>query len=329
MKHFNLSFWLYLAFALIAAGAIGFMLHAGHIHRAVLTLTAVIAACAGLWGKVTTLIQLTDNYASALDADDTTVRIAEGDSRRLRHIATTFNRIAENHRHNNLELETRKLYYDRIINVMTHEMRNSLVPIISLSADLEANLDRRSADEARASLSLINTEAEGIKRFLDAYYDLTRVPTPALTELEAEEIAFRLKSALMPELASRSLKPATVKYIAAENCRCTADAALLNQLLVNLMRNALDAVADISNPHIEVSITSEGEKMSIRVTDNGNGIAPGTRARLFEPFFTTKATGCGVGLCLARQLARCQKGDLTLLTSRQGQTCFEVSLPKN
>lgn len=312
--------------ALGAAGALVF--RSGNVAPGILICGAVLVSVYALWRLVCRLIGLMSSFASALEMGDTSVRICVGeDDARLREMSASANRIIERYRSNCLELETRKLYYDRILNVMTHEMRNAITPVIALSSDMAANPDRYSREEVKDAIEIIKTESEGIKRFLDAYYQLTHLPEPELAPLTAREFIHMVKARMSPELAGRGLSDTVIEYQVAGNLMLNIDSDLMRQAVGNLLRNSLDAVVQSNEPHVSVVVSATEGHPFIRIEDNGTGIADEARPYLFQPFYSTKPCGSGIGLFLSRQIARLHGGELRLVTGAGRGVCAILTLP--
>jgi two-component system, NtrC family, nitrogen regulation sensor histidine kinase NtrY len=230
--------------------------------------------------------------------------------------------------------EEERLAWRRLIRVIGHEISNSLTPIKSIAGSLLYRLDSTGAttgsqffaDLARG-LGVIESRSESLNRFVQAYRQLAQLPSPAAKyvslPLLLERVA-RLETRLDVEL----LPPPSINLF--------ADADQLEQLLINLVRNAVEAAMGdaedtsvTSGPHepkVIIRSAVQGEFISIMIEDNGPGLA--NPANLFVPFYTTKKTGTGVGLALARQIAEGHGGTLELRERPDGPGCLaEVRIP--
>jgi len=208
--------------------------------------------------------------------------------------------------------------WKRLVRVLGHELNNSLAPIKSIAGSTRALLSADPLppdwrDDAASGLGVIETRAESLSRFLDAYARLARLPQPvkAATEISA---CIRRAAALETRVPVR-LAPGPEIAIA-------ADADQLGQLLINLLRNAAEASLDQAAP-VEVAWTASGDTLEIVIRDSGPGVA--NPANLFVPFFTTKPNGTGIGLVLCRQIAEAHGGTLTL-DNRTGAAGCEARL---
>jgi len=216
--------------------------------------------------------------------------------------------------------EERKAW-QRLIRVLGHELNNSLAPIQSVAQGLESGLLSASKsselqgestvsilDDLRQGLGIIRSRTEALGRFMAAYAQLARLPQPKLLPVKVQE------------WISRTIKLETrvkVSLMNGPNVVISADADQLEQLLINLVRNAADATLETAGS-VQVGWSRQGAQLDVWVVDEGLGL-PNT-SNLFVPFFTTKPGGSGIGLVLSRQIAEAHGGELTLKnrTDRQG-----------
>ncbi len=208
--------------------------------------------------------------------------------------------------------------WQRIVRVLGHELNNSLAPIKSIAGSLEALLRRQPPppdwqDDARSGLNVIATRAESLSRFMQAYARLARLPPPQKEVLKLEELVKRVVSleTRLPVRVAIS-RPVTME----------ADAAQLEQLLINILHNAVDASLETGG-EVVIGWREISECVELYVRDEGHGIMNPTN--LFVPFFTTKPGGSGIGLALSRQIAEAHGGSL-LLANRKGARGCEALL---
>jgi len=200
--------------------------------------------------------------------------------------------------------EQEQLAWQRIVRVLSHEINNSLTPIKSIAHSVRrivsraADLPRR--DEVLDSLSLIETRAGALGRFLRAYAQLAKLPRPDPRPLDVAALVHRVTG-----LESRQ----QVEVQPTGDLSITADADQLEQLLINLVRNAVDAAQETGG-RAWIGWTREDASVRIIVEDEGRGLPDASN--LFVPFFTTKPAGSGIGLVLCRQIAEAHGGTLTL-----------------
>jgi len=206
------------------------------------------------------------------------------------------------------EEETRA--WQRLVRVLGHELNNSLAPIKSLAGSL-ASLLRRAPrpsdweDDMRSGLDIIENRADGLSRFMQAYARLARLPVPTLAHCEVPALVQRV-TALEARL------PVTV--LGGPPLEVSCDAAQIEQVLINLLKNAVEAAQE-TDGGVRIAWKRTATHAEISVEDDGPGLA--NTANLFVPFFTTKSEGSGIGLVLCRQIAENHRGSLTL-TNREG-----------
>jgi two-component system, NtrC family, nitrogen regulation sensor histidine kinase NtrY len=210
-----------------------------------------------------------------------------------------------------------------LVRVLGHELNNSLAPIKSIAGSLGTTLRREPRpadweDDLRSGLNIIATRAEGLERFLQAYSRLARIPPPALAPCELTEIVRRV-----PALETRL--PLVLLGGPSLPLRC--DAAQIDQVLINLVRNAVDAAleqraAGRSDAGVRLGWRRDGAMAEVRIEDDGPGIAQ--TANLFVPFFTTKPEGSGIGLVLCRQIAENHGGSLDLRNRDGASGCLAI-----
>lgn len=276
-----------------------------------LSAIAAIVCIIVIWHLQSRLITSMSTFVNALEMNDTTTRISIGGDRELRKMTVAMNRISEIYRENMRELQTRKHYYDRVLKIITHEMRNGITPIIAISADMMAKSDRYSGQKLMDASGLINSQAEGIHRFLNAYYTLTHLPEPKIDNVSARDYFLTVKSLFKAELDRRGVNEDVVTYTVPADMTLDIDTSLMNQVLMNMLRNALDALP-FEGGKIEIVLTVSDARPYLTIKDNGSGITQEVMENLFQPFYSTKPEGSGVGLTISRQIIRLHGGDLRL-----------------
>jgi nitrogen fixation/metabolism regulation signal transduction histidine kinase len=205
--------------------------------------------------------------------------------------------------------EEERTAWQRLLRVLGHELNNSLAPIKSVAGSLADLLGRqpRPADwgeDMQRGLEVISSRADSLARFVESYSKLARLPQPRFEPLNIGELLLRVAS-----LETRL----PIKVIGGPGLIISGDSVQLEQLLINLVRNAVDAsmeAAPASGGAVEVSWAQSNGKVEVWIRDEGPGLA--NTANLFVPFFTTKVDGSGIGLVLSRQIAEAHGGTLTL-----------------
>jgi nitrogen fixation/metabolism regulation signal transduction histidine kinase len=221
------------------------------------------------------------------------------------------------------ELEAREVEaWQNLIRVLTHEIMNSATPISSLAAtaaellaEARTNPGETSAiDDAHDAVETIATRSSGLVHFVDNYRRLTRLPKPSPRRCAAAELLDRAAQLMQPELAARGI--ALARSVTPRNLEINADPELLEQLLINLLRNAMDALGGTARPEIRLAaeIDNAGHAV-IAVHDNGQGMDEQVRQNIFVPFFTTKRHGTGIGLSLVRQIMRAHHGSVGVVSA--------------
>ncbi len=204
--------------------------------------------------------------------------------------------------------------WKRLVRVLGHELNNSLTPIRSIAGSLRSLFGRRPlpedwAEDAERGLGVIETRAEALGRFLASYARLAKLPAPRPGPVEVRDWIERVVH-LETRLRVR-LEPGPSVSI-------RADRDQLDQLLINLLNNAVDASLETGGG-VTVGWSTAGNRLEVRVEDEGPGLAD--TSNLFVPFFTTKARGSGIGLVLSRQIAEAHGGELTLENGAAGPGC--------
>ena len=222
--------------------------------------------------------------------------------------------------------EEERLAWQRLIRVLSHEINNSLTPIKSIAGSLRTRLPSLSvpgtgiSEDLHRGLSVIEERAAALNRFLQAYQQLTRLPAPQLQPLSLDlllEQVVHLETRLPVEIQP------------GPPIRLLADPDQLQQLLINLLRNAVEAALSAEHPavpHVVVSWSATTTQAILHIRDNGLGLMNPTN--LFVPFYTTKPEGSGIGLVLAQQIATAHKGSVTLFNNSGAPGCTaELRLP--
>jgi nitrogen fixation/metabolism regulation signal transduction histidine kinase len=219
--------------------------------------------------------------------------------------------------------EEERRAWQRLVRVLSHEINNSLAPIQSLAGSLRALLSRtpRPADaeeDLERGLTVIGGRAESLGRFMRNYARMAKLPSPVLAPVKVSDWVGRV---------TQLEKRLPVRVRAGPPVTLSADGDQLDQLLINIIGNAVDASSETGGS-VEVSWERRNDALVLSVTDDGPGLPATTN--LFTPFFTTKRNGTGIGLVLSRQIAEAHGGTLTLENRRDGRGCVaRVRVPLN
>ena len=208
--------------------------------------------------------------------------------------------------------------WEKLTRILTHEIMNSLAPVTSISHTLlSANAD---AATMQQGLETIHTTSDRLLRFVDSFRAVTRIPAPQkapfyLSELVAEACSLTARDGVEVEV---SIEP--------EDTMLYADRALMSQVVVNLLKNATEALSEQEGERkitIHSTIDTE-ERIQIEITNNGPAIPAEVAENIFTPFFTTKTDGSGIGLAVSRQIIRLHGGILRLKHNEKGRVTFAV-----
>lgn len=229
------------------------------------------------------------------------------------------------------ELEAKEMEaWQNLIRVLTHEIKNSLTPIASLTSSMEEMLaareqadgiDDETLQDIHIALGTIKKRSEGLLRFTDAYRSLTKIKEPELQSFPVSELIARVE-----KLSSKQIEEAGGKLwtqIEPPDLKLHADPELVEQVLINLVLNSIDAI----EPGGEITISAyvDGRNhILIRVIDDGRGIVEEALEKIFIPFFSTKKEGSGIGLSLSRQIMRLHHGDLSVWSEPGKKTVFTM-----
>lgn len=221
------------------------------------------------------------------------------------------------------ELEYQELEsWQKLIRVLTHEIMNSVTPISSLSNAINETFEETEGikselmkisdedfEDMISSLKTIENRSKGLLRFVSSYKQLTRLPKPDFNEINLVEIVNHCITLLKQKIKENNIK---LKYTYTDNkILAFADYDQIEQVIINLLINAIDAVKKQEKPEIIIDvIKNETNKHKVIIKDNGIGIDSDEIDKIFIPFYTTKKEGSGIGLSLSRQIMRLHKGSI-------------------
>lgn len=196
-----------------------------------------------------------------------------------------------------------------LIRVLTHEIMNTLTPVTSLAQTCTSMLDNPAASgDVREAVSTIARRSEGLMKFVSRYRELLKVPQPVPVPVHVLGVLQDVVKLMAAELAGVAVRI----DVSPESLELHADRQLLDQLLLNIVKNAIEAMKDTRDPQLQLSAQLEFGRTVVRVSDNGPGIADDIVDQVFIPFFTTKREGSGIGLSVSRQIMTAHGGQMAI-----------------
>jgi two-component system, NtrC family, nitrogen regulation sensor histidine kinase NtrY len=222
------------------------------------------------------------------------------------------------------ELEEKEIEsWQKLIRVLTHEIMNSITPISSLASTISEMLIDTSSDTPTLhkldeeeianvdnAIHTIQKRSNGLLNFVDIYRNLTRIPQPNFRYFRIGEAFDRAEQLLKQKMNELNIDCQCLVY--PDDLMLTADPDLIDQVIINLLLNSLDAVKNSENPRIILKAYHDNHKTIIEVSDNGAGIKQDIIEKIFMPFFTSKKDGSGIGLSLSRQIMHLHKGSISV-----------------
>jgi nitrogen fixation/metabolism regulation signal transduction histidine kinase len=227
--------------------------------------------------------------------------------------------------------------WQKLIRVLTHEIMNSITPISSLAQTvreilLEEDkeiaalrpLEQEDLDNIANALDTIQRRSQGLLNFVELYRNLTRIPRPNFRYFSLKDLVIRIRQLMISRFEKDHISFHVI--INPEDLMLTADPDLIEQVLINLVLNACDAVMENEKPEVILSAgSSNSGRISIEIRDNGTGIKPDILDKIFMPFFTSKRNGSGIGLSLSRQIMHLHKGTIHVKSVPGYSTSFTLS----
>lgn len=226
------------------------------------------------------------------------------------------------------ELEANELEsWQKLIRVLTHEIKNSVIPISTLSdvilqmikdeagnPDL-SKLDEEGLNDLIGGIETIEARSKGLANFVKTYDQLTKLPQPELVEVSVEKLVERLFQLFKADFQQNNI--AVQKHLNYTGT-LTIDPNLIDQVLINLLKNAIEAIRDQSDKKITVVTSKTEGQVTISISDNGSGIPSEILDNIFVPFYTTKEKGSGIGLSISRQIMRLHNGQISVQSNENG-----------
>lgn len=228
--------------------------------------------------------------------------------------------------------ETESKAWQKLLSVMTHEIMNSVAPISSLADTLKNRLHESVqyldnsngvVEDLEVGINTIKRRSEGLLKFAEVYRNLNKITTPNLKRVFVRDLFENMHNLMQPTLNQKGIEMEIIlKY---PELMLDVDTNLIEQVLINLIVNAIEAVKDAEQPRIILSaVVSANNKVAIKVTDNGYGMSEEVMNNIFIPFFSTKKNGSGIGLSLCKQIMMLHKGNITVQSVEGTGTAFTL-----
>ena len=234
------------------------------------------------------------------------------------------------------ELQKQELEaWQNLTRVLRHEIMNSITPISSLTSTLREILDHdmerknshyelkeEGAEDLKEGLSTIENRSRGLIKFIDAYREYTSLPKPKMTTVRLKDMVTHVAQLMRTELKKTNIDfhyECNSEYLTIQ-----ADVEMIEQVLINLLKNAIEALSETDNPKLELIGTYDENTVKIEIIDNGPGIIKEALEHIFVPFYTTKRTGSGIGLSLSRQIMQMHNGSITVESITDEKTIFTL-----
>jgi len=228
--------------------------------------------------------------------------------------------------------ETESKAWQKLLSVMTHEIMNSVAPISSLAETLKNRLQLSVAginerpdglEDLELGIDTIKRRSEGLLKFAETYRNLNKITTPNFKKLYVRDLFENLHQLMQPTLLQKNIELEVI--LKDPELTVEADSNLVEQVLINLLVNAMEAVKDKTDARIVLSAYATlGNKIVLKVIDNGAGMSPEVMDKIFIPFFSTKKSGSGIGLSLCKQIMMLHKGNVQVQSVEGEGSAFMI-----
>lgn len=228
--------------------------------------------------------------------------------------------------------ETESKAWQKLLSVMTHEIMNSIAPISSLAETLKSRLQHATLElesrpdgleDLELGIDTIKRRSEGLLKFAETYRNLNKITTPNLRKIYVRDLFENLHQLMQPTLGQKKIDLEII--LKDPDLHIQADLNLIEQVLINLLVNAMEAVKDRPQARIVLSASAvSGNKVVLRIGDNGMGMSPEVMDKIFIPFFSTKKSGSGIGLSLCKQIMMLHKGNIQVQSTEGEGSVFAL-----
>ena len=223
--------------------------------------------------------------------------------------------------------------WSKLLNVMTHEIMNSVAPISSLADTLKNRLKRldiansatgHDLEDLELGIDTIKRRSEGLLKFTESYRSLNKITKLEMQTVSVYDLFENLNTLMLPTLEKKNIELDII--LRDLSMTIDVDVNLLEQVLINLLVNAIEAVKDLPEPVISLSAKIVNNKAILKVSDNGVGMSAELMEKIFIPFFSTRKTGSGIGLSLCKQIMLMHKGNIQVQSTEGKGTVFILQL---
>jgi len=226
--------------------------------------------------------------------------------------------------------ETEARAWQKLLSVMTHEIMNSVAPISSLAETMLHRLHKSvshmreqpaAIEDLELGIDTIRRRSEGLLKFAETYRNLNKITSPNLKRIHVRDLFENLHQLMQPTLEQKNIELEII--LKDPDLSLEVDSSLIEQVLINLVVNAIEAVKDKPNPRIVLwASSSQNSRVTIKVGDNGTGIPAELLDKIFIPFFSTRKNGSGIGLSLCKQILMLHKGNIQVQSAEGEGTAF-------
>jgi two-component system nitrogen regulation sensor histidine kinase NtrY len=228
--------------------------------------------------------------------------------------------------------ESESQAWQKLLSVMTHEIMNSVAPISSLADTLKGRISdaeghpesyQETLHDIETGILTIKKRSEGLLRFTETYRNLSKINKVNKAPVQVLELIEHIQHLMQPNLDHKNILLEVI--LKDPMLMINVDSALIEQVLINLLLNAMDAVKEVAQPQIKISAEVINQKVLLKISDNGLGIPNELLDKIFIPFFSTKKTGNGIGLSLCKQVMMLHRGQITVQSVENEGSVFNLT----
>lgn len=339
-----------LLFVLLIVFTLGLGLAGIISRRAIILGTITILIAFGLIGRLVYYLNSYNRkmkfFFDSIEDNESMLYFPENiGSKEQRYLYASFNRVYTlMSEHKKIELE-RKLHqkeyesWEKLMRVLTHEIMNSITPIVSLSETLLSyfqikhvskstkDITELTIEKTIRGLETIKSQGQNLIYFTESYRQYSGLKQPEFKYFSLTDLIENIQMLYQEILQQQQIRFSTDFF--QPQIQIYADENMLSQVLINLLKNSIQALTEQSEREIHIKVYIQEMILFIKITDNGSGIPSNLLEDIFIPFFTTKKDGTGIGLSLSRQIIRMHGGELSVKSQPFHETSFIISLPLN